>query len=312
MNIILEHNAYLTSFSIEDYKFSGALYDSAGDLITSSCRSNNNVLYEHVNPSTVPDVEFKQVSGCSLFLGHYHFHFGHFLLETVSQLYFYKYFSSHIDNIIFLPFTENPNRRKIDASSSGFQQACLKGLNIDQKKILICSENLVFDEIIIPERMFEINNTYNPVISEVYRKIKNKYSTKSKFKIFSSKINHKRIFLSRVNFDRKGGKGRVSQRKSREIENIFRNNGYTVISPEEISFQKQINLVSNAEYIAGIEGSALHLSLFMNKGSTCISINSSDSRENPNIKLCNDVQQINTIQLPIDSDYIQYWLNDLI
>ena len=126
MKVLIKKNAYLTPFSMgHGSQFSGAAYDSTGDLINLSCRSNKNVAYKHINSDIVPSLKFKRITGSSLFLGHYHFHFGHFLLETASQLFFYKYFSGYIDQIIFIPFSRKTNQSKIDKNKNGFQQVIL-------------------------------------------------------------------------------------------------------------------------------------------------------------------------------------------
>jgi len=168
---------------------------------------------------------------------------------------------------------------------------------------LFCNEGLVFDELIIPERLFEINHSFNPLMSDVYQQIK-EYVLNSKESSANSTIN--RIFFSRINFEKKIGNGRVSLGISREIESLFQNSGFKIVYPEQLSFQRQVELASNVEYLAGMEGSALHLSLFMRKGTTCISING--FRSNVNVTLCNDVQQVNDIQLQLNIDHIKSYL----
>jgi len=165
---------------------------------------------------------------------------------------------------------------------------------------LFCNESLIFDELIIPERLFEINYSFNPLMSDVYQQIK-EYVLNSKEPSSNSTTN--KIFFSRINFEKKIGNERVSLGVSREIESLFQNSGFKIVYPEQLSFQRQVELASNVEYLAGMEGSALHLSLFMKKGATCISING--SRSDVNVTLCNDIQQVNDIQLPLNIDNIK-------
>ncbi|MGI5845738.1 MAG: glycosyltransferase 61 family protein [Alphaproteobacteria bacterium] len=56
------------------------------------------------------------------------------------------------------------------------------------------------------------------------------------------------------------------------IENIFAKNGFTIIYPEQLSLEKQIQLMKAAQTIAGVSGTALHLSLFAQNGIKLICI----------------------------------------
>jgi len=50
MKVLIKKNAYLKPFSMgHGSQFSGAAYDSTGNLINLSCRSNKNVAYKHIN-----------------------------------------------------------------------------------------------------------------------------------------------------------------------------------------------------------------------------------------------------------------------
>ncbi|MDR3049818.1 MAG: glycosyltransferase 61 family protein [Elusimicrobiota bacterium] len=52
----------------------------------------------------------------------------------------------------------------------------------------------------------------------------------------------------------------------KEIEKIFKNNGFKIIYPEQLTIRQQIGLMKNCKHLAGIVGTALHLSLFAKNG----------------------------------------------
>ena len=76
----------------------------------------------------------------------------------------------------------------------------------------------------------------------------------------------RKFFISRKNT--------VSPRLENQdiIEQIFAENGYEIIFPEEMSFQDQLKLFSEAEFLAGAYGSGLTNIIFTNKNAKIICI----------------------------------------
>jgi capsular polysaccharide biosynthesis protein len=74
-----------------------------------------------------------------------------------------------------------------------------------------------------------------------------------------------RIFLSRRFSDTNR-----SCRNIEEVEAFFRDRGYAVVQPEQLPFEQQVDLVGNAEVVAGFAGSAMFNMLFANRAKTFI------------------------------------------
>lgn len=90
------------------------------------------------------------------------------------------------------------------------------------------------------------------------------------FQVAPSATSDHRVFLSRRN----------AQRRSREllneeeVEDIFAREGWTVVEPQELPLHEQLELVAGASWVAGVDGSALHLALQCRSGAGLLVLSS--------------------------------------
>jgi len=91
----------------------------------------------------------------------------------------------------------------------------------------------------------------------------------------------RQIFLSRLNLKKsKNLKLFISRKKNErrsmhnieEIENVFRSKGFEIIYSEDYSFQRQVELFLNADFVAAIHGAGLTNILFMEEKSSILEI----------------------------------------
>lgn len=66
----------------------------------------------------------------------------------------------------------------------------------------------------------------------------------------------RKLYLSREKFDR-------HDTGEREVREYFEDRGFFTIHPESLPFREQVRLVSQAQHIAGLEGSQMHISATM-------------------------------------------------
>lgn len=134
----------------------------------------------------------------------------------------------------------------------------LQYLDIDSDKISVINEDTDFDEIYVPDDSLDENHHYSCefkcLIEKIYNKIPVDLSCPEK------------IYFSRT----KIGKGRDYGEKA--IEMSFRELGYTIIYPEELSIDDQFKLLKNCKSFASTEGSISHNSMFCSEGCECIVI----------------------------------------
>ena len=79
----------------------------------------------------------------------------------------------------------------------------------------------------------------------------------------NSKISIK-IFISRTK--------NIRSENNREVENLFRENGFFIFAPESKSFLEQLSVYAKAKFLAGFSGSGLHNILFCKPDASLIEI----------------------------------------
>lgn len=100
-----------------------------------------------------------------------------------------------------------------------------------------------------------------------------------------------RIYLTRRQLGDAGGRHQVINEE--EIERWFQDRGFIVVAPERMPLEQQIELVRNAAVLAGLDGSALHLSVFATPSTQVIVLGTREGGAQSVIQV-NGVQQLAT------------------
>jgi capsular polysaccharide biosynthesis protein len=101
-----------------------------------------------------------------------------------------------------------------------------------------------------------------------------------------------RVYLSRRLFD--GGSYRAVENED-ALEKVFAAHGFTVIAPEQLPMGDQIRAVANADFVAGIDGSAMHLCGFMRANAKVLII---ETRPFPVQRAINHALGLTTLTAP--------------
>jgi capsular polysaccharide biosynthesis protein len=80
-----------------------------------------------------------------------------------------------------------------------------------------------------------------------------------------------RVYLSRRMFE--GGSHRAVANEVK-LEELFARHGFSVVMPEQLPIGDQIRALANADFVAGLDGSAMHLCGFMRAGAKVLIIES--------------------------------------
>ncbi|OLO37215.1 hypothetical protein BTR23_13900 [Alkalihalophilus pseudofirmus] len=167
--------------------------------------------------------------------------FGHFLLETVSRLWITKYIGIKEYKFIMNPYDRQP-----------WQIDILRALGIRPEQIVYLHHPVRCERLHIPVQSFVLRMYTSTFAYETWQKIGEYYDASVGFdKIYVSRsklINKRRRLLNEL-----------------EVEKVFSSKGFSIIHPQELSINKQINLFRNAKIIAGPSGSAMYNCVFQNK-----------------------------------------------
>lgn len=228
----------------------------------------------------------RKLEGRGLYLGHYMGgHYGHFLTETLSTFWIFEdQPAESFDYFLFHPFvfgTEIP----------GYAEFCLRRFGIDPAKVVfVGDEPLAFDEMVVPERLFRLNHSADSRVRWVYQHIADGCRAPA---TPSPKLYLSRRLFSRGNFER------VTANEV-DMEAEFRRRGFRILYPETMSFEDQVGHYAHAEWVAGISGSGLHNSIFMDEDTHLIELG--DPRYGgepaPTQALCNHISGVSAHFIP--------------
>lgn len=315
------NNAIVTQTTIDRKKktFTGCVYDEHGRVCEASQRTSKGVEWRPADPKEISiDHDLHEINGLCIYMGHMTSHYGHFLLETLSRFWTLleglKY-----SKLVFHPFVHSVP--KIPGYSP--LKACIECFGIDKNDILIVEEDLRFKRLAVPTPLVEINDSAEAEQIAVYQKIIEycrRFDRRHSGSVMTSPIEnngcvksdqisvydkllrfckrmirrdlklHPRIYLSRR---RLRWRRQLIQNEA-EIEKVFTSRGFKVVYPEKYDFIEQVLMYNHAEVVAGLTGSALHNSVFMNSGSTVITLGSirGSSEEHRNQEICNSLAKV--------------------
>ena len=170
-------------------------------------------------------------------------HFGHIILECLGKMWYILQNPSRKEKIVFIRFI----RKKSEDLFIKF----LNLLDIPKERILFISKPTKFNSIIVPESSIHSECDYTKEYLMPYKYICNKIKPSI----------YKKIYLTRSKF------GNSNKTINEEyFEEYFSKHGYKVISPEKLSLEEQISLISGANEIAATIGTLTHWALFCKPG----------------------------------------------
>lgn len=188
--------------------------------------------------------------------------FGHTFTDNLSRLWFLTTEKARelIRGGAILAYTTEYNHPLSDISLE-----ILKIAGIDISGALHISHPCRFRSITIPD-----NSIFSEPQGRVFTKEFEDILTKVAGAVGCKSPTPAKIYLSRYKFSKNRPVNRRREYGEKALENIFRALGYTIIYPERLSLQEQINLAQNCTHLAATEGSVAHISIFCKKGTKLI------------------------------------------
>lgn len=225
----------------------GGVIDNNGSFIQLSGLNNQfGGLYDFDNNIQI-------VSETVCYCGYLIDHWGHFLLDVVSRLWYALEHDVKVDSYVFL-VEENSSRKP---TGNYFEFFRLLGID---KKIRIVNTPTRFTKVIIPEISFAKGKYYSDKYNQIFDQV------------IKSAINNNsgidwpdKVYLSRNHF-----RGKTVESGLDFIDHFFTKNGFEVVYPEEVSLSKMILLLQNADVCAAESGTLTHNFLFAQQGKAVI------------------------------------------
>lgn len=179
----------------------------------------------------------REAIGEPVFLTDCRYHeFGHLLLEAVPALLLLDHAPPDARILTSLPLSRN-------------LLVMAEALGVDIRRFRHFDGPLFVRLAYVPDRLVHLGRHVHPLAREAFARIK-------RLGVNARVEPVERIFLSR---------SRVPRRRlanEQEIEALFERLGFAIIHPEQHTLEEQVALMAGAKMVAGLGGSAMHLTVF--------------------------------------------------
>ena len=189
--------------------------------------------------------EDKKVVYCGYLVNHW----GHFLIEGVTRLWYFLENDPTIDKYVF--FVDEGEEREIQGNYRKF----LELLKI-WDKLEIINTPTTYREVLVPELGIHMRKAYTPKLLKVFDAIAENVV------VDPSWDTPEKIYYSRSQFK----KGQQFEFGFAALDNFFEKNGYKVLYPEKVPLDQMIHYIRNSKVVASLSGSLPHNMLFANQG----------------------------------------------
>lgn len=176
-------------------------------------------------------------------------HWGHFLIEASTRLWYFLENDTTVDKYVF--FLDENEQREIRGNYKVFFQ--LLGI---WDKLEFINRPTTYREVIIPERGYQVRTSYSPKQLRIFDVIGDNVQVDPSWET------PEKIYLSRSMLE----KAKPFEFGFDALDNFFEKNGYTILYPERIPLGQMIHYIRNCKVVAALQGSLTHNMLFGHDG----------------------------------------------
>ncbi|MDZ5623129.1 glycosyltransferase 61 family protein [Nocardioides sp. HM23] len=261
----------------------GAVYDGSGRLVPSSQRlwrgDPRAAIAADPAEIRVPEPE-AVLSDRWLYMGHWSHHFGHFLLELVTNLWPAREEMS-ITGLVAHRAVRTPapavgGGGMTTPQPNDWQREMLALTGYGDLELRVVRHKPVrVETLVIPSRPLLLKSWALPEAVGVWRRMSEAVRDRGSDRM---------VFLSRSRFHAlhpKKKRVRAIERWDVLLDDTFAAAGFAVVHPQELSFTEQVRIVRGAEVLAGASGSALHLSALAAPGTRVLEIGDLRNPDHP-------------------------------
>ena len=220
----------------------GGVVTEQGEYLPLSCIPGR---VQHAYPVEKPEYRDETVVYCGYLVNHW----GHFLIEGVTRLWYFLENDPTVDKYVF--FVDENEERQIKGNYREF----LELLKI-WDKLEIINKPTTYREVIVPELGIHMRTAYTPKLVKVFDTIADNVIPEPDWET------PEKIYYSRSQF----AKGIPFEFGFDSLDNFFAKNGYTILFPEKVPLGRMIHYIRNSKVVATLSGSLPHNMLFARNG----------------------------------------------
>ncbi len=229
----------------------GGVVDSHGVINQFSCVGikafGGSYIFEKEKVSVIEDKV--------IFIGILPKHWGHFITDTVSRLWFVLDAGEYKNCKIAVCTWGWGNETKI----SGNYADMFRYLGIDPEKIILVRDVIKAREIIVPDPVMGYETKYHRYYKDILEFACQNALTDDAVKNLEP---YKKVYFTRTHFL----KSKLKEVGEKEIEKDFERAGYKIFAPESLSLCEQIFYIRHCERMAAISGTITHNAIFSKNG----------------------------------------------
>jgi hypothetical protein len=236
----------------------GAVHRPDGSLLTESQRVGGHAgdLVVAEDPETIDPAPEETIEGRWLYGGNLMGQFGHFICETVTNLWPEP---DDVDGILFHSFI-------FGRTVSPWMDELVQMAGWGGRQLRVIGDQARVERLVLPTRPFTINVGAAPEAVAVWERMSP-----------ARPVTAAPVYLSR---SRLRDDPRRTPRDE-ELDARFADLGFQVVHPQELGVREQVHVAQTAPVIAAGSGSALHLSAFASPGARIIEIGDARSHSRP-------------------------------
>ncbi len=183
-----------------------------------------------------------------VYCGYFNRHWGHFLVDAVSRLWYFLEGDTAVDKYVFV-VEKGEEHFPQNNFAEFFRLLGIAG------KVQILNTPTRFREVIVPEMAYDRGNRYySPRFAEIFNAVSSNVIAEEDWGGYN------KVFFSRSKLP----KARQMELGMDMLDDYFARNGFLIVHPQEISLSKLIYLINNSSVCATISGTLPHNMLFSN------------------------------------------------
>ena len=226
-------------------------------------------------PNEVHPEDYMHIEGEAVYGGLLFHHFGHFLLESTTRLW-WPLKESFKGPIVF-------QNTRLSQPLPDFAARFFDLLGLTDQ-IHLATQSLTFDRVVVPERSFVIKGGIHESFRLPFVAAGRAAELRPSMRRGRFDGNYAGLYLSRTRFPTRRSFG------EKRLQKIFVDAGFAVAHLEEMPLEQQIQLVRRYKTIAGVGGSAFHNILFDETSKKTIAI-CRDYDINPNFFMIDEIME---------------------
>ncbi|MCL2222921.1 MAG: glycosyltransferase family 61 protein [Oscillospiraceae bacterium] len=171
-------------------------------------------------------------------------HFGHFIVESLSRMWWFLENRDCEHKFVFILHDNRWHESILYADYFNM-------LGIKEADIILLKEPMRFDKVIVPAQSAYIVSGYKVKLMKIYDAIRDSVTPAC----------YEKVYLTKTKFSQSdhANNGIVNENY---FENYYRNKGYAIIAPEQLSVREQVSIIAGAKDIVCVSGTLHHHTLF--------------------------------------------------